>query len=581
MKKIYELVTFLIIGMGLTNAQSNLGLEEWTDNDPDDWSTLNIAMQLSLPQTTFQEDTDPVEGNYYARILSTEYAGCLACPIVNLPTDGDLPGLLSQSFEVVNQIPISFSFSVKYESGAGGDNGVVMARAFNWDPVEEERVFVAGAILTLEQDVLTWEQHTVDFDVLTVPDSIEILVSASIGGLGVPGAPPLESGSQIWVDDFSFVFDDVTCPNPHTFDLSEVTTEQAIIEWLAGDEEEEWEVIWGLEDFDPTDAAQIIGNELVEIEPEIEITNLESGTTYDVYVRAVCGVDDESFWEKITFTTLSTCPIIINEEVLDVTFESASISWSVGGDEEEWEVLWGLGDFDPTDEMQHLGLDTTDATSFDFVDLTPETTYDVYVRALCTETDQSDWVKISFSTPESCPSPNDVTVSDITIDGALVSWSAGGDETSWEVIWGENGFDPAVTAEQIGNEEATVTSITISELDDDTTYDVYVRAVCSIDDESDWEKVTFTTEIDDASVFTNEEQVIALYPNPAKDYFKVSLSSQDDFTLTMIDAQGRVVKTQSKVVNGTTITTYGLTEGFYFVKLSNGMTTFSGKVVLK
>src|SRR5699024_2279813 len=71
---------------------------------------------------------------------------------------------------------------------------------------------------------------------------------------------------------------------------------------------------------------------------------------------------------------------------------------------------------------------------------------------------------------------------------------ADADDAQWEVAYGEEDFD----VDNAEGETVTVNDnpeTTLEDLDVDTTYDVYVRAVCSEDDESEWiGPLTFTAE---------------------------------------------------------------------------------------
>lgn len=84
----------------------------------------------------------------------------------------------------------------------------------------------------------------------------------------------------------------------------------------------------------------------------------------------------------------------------------------------------------------------------------------------------------------SCTAPSDLAVSGITDETAFISWTEGSTETEWEVKYGASDFDPST--------DGTLASasinpeLTIDDLDASTTYDVYVRAVCDVDSESDW-----------------------------------------------------------------------------------------------
>ncbi len=73
--------------------------------------------------------------------------------------------------------------------------------------------------------------------------------------------------------------------------------------------------------------------------------------------------------------------------------------------------------------------------------------------------------------------PSDLVISSINNSQATVNWVANGAETSWTIEWGAPGFTPG-TGTQIGTANAVDTFFTISGLDGDTDYDVYVTTNC-------------------------------------------------------------------------------------------------------
>jgi hypothetical protein len=80
----------------------------------------------------------------------------------------------------------------------------------------------------------------------------------------------------------------------------------------------------------------------------------------------------------------------------------------------------------------------------------------------------------------SCPEPLALTVDATTANSIELSWEAGSDETQWNVIYGEPGFD-------VEGGEGTVLSadnnqgFLIEGLDAATNYEIYVQAVCLAD----------------------------------------------------------------------------------------------------
>jgi subtilisin family serine protease len=91
----------------------------------------------------------------------------------------------------------------------------------------------------------------------------------------------------------------------------------------------------------------------------------------------------------------------------------------------------------------------------------------------------------------SCPHPTNLEVNQVTASGATLYWTAGGEESSWEVKYGLKGFDPETGGWVI---VVSDTYHSLTGLESVTEYDAYVRAVCGPADESIWRgPLSFTT----------------------------------------------------------------------------------------
>ncbi|SFU78530.1 Fibronectin type III domain-containing protein [Pustulibacterium marinum] len=91
-----------------------------------------------------------------------------------------------------------------------------------------------------------------------------------------------------------------------------------------------------------------------------------------------------------------------------------------------------------------------------------------------------------------CIAPTNIMASNLTDTTAELSWTANNSETSWQYIVVPTGTEPNP------EDGIVVTSlpVSVSDLDPDTTYDVYVMADCGDDFYSIWTNpYTFTTEI--------------------------------------------------------------------------------------
>ncbi len=183
------------------------------------------------------------------------------------------------------------------------------------------------------------------------------------------------------------------------------------------------------------------------------------------------------------------CPRVNNLAVNNetITGTTAAISWTETGTASEWTVVvseTALSD----SELASAEAATVTEQSYNATGLTPETFYNVYVRANCSAEESSNWAHVTFSTTAACPVPTDILIS-ATGNSASVRWT-GYSATEWEVVCSATELDDPATGTV---QNATAASYTLTGLSPLTTYYVYVRAICDGVDYSTWTDATFTT----------------------------------------------------------------------------------------
>ncbi len=186
---------------------------------------------------------------------------------------------------------------------------------------------------------------------------------------------------------------------------------------------------------------------------------------------------------KITYT-LGACPSL-PPMVANVGPNSADLNWiNFQQSAYSWDLLYGETGTLDTLSGGSLLTGVTD-TFYTLTGLTANTSYTVYLKSYCsTETGSWSAPRI-FTTQEACPHPTNVTVGTVTHEDAVVSWTPGGSETGWELICVQHGESPAsATAEQVYSLPYTITN-----LSENTQYDVYVRADCGTGEYSNWSPV--------------------------------------------------------------------------------------------
>ena len=102
------------------------------------------------------------------------------------------------------------------------------------------------------------------------------------------------------------------------------------------------------------------------------------------------------------------------------------LTWTAGGTETAWQLCVNGDETNPilVQENPKYSLDN----------LIPDTEYSVQVRAYIDATTQSCWSDaVTFTTDEACGKPTDLTVSNITTNGAHLSWTGSSDNLSYMV----------------------------------------------------------------------------------------------------------------------------------------------------
>ena len=115
------------------------------------------------------------------------------------------------------------------------------------------------------------------------------------------------SANSVWSDTISFVTD--VCDTVSDVNVSQITNTSAVITWSADNLQTRWEVDYGTQGF-PVG----YGNTTQTTSKTYRMTGLNPGTTYDVYVRNICGSNYYSVWSpRLRFKTTGTSSITTAE----------------------------------------------------------------------------------------------------------------------------------------------------------------------------------------------------------------------------------------------------------------------------
>ncbi len=253
---------------------------------------------------------------------------------------------------------------------------------------------------------------------------------------------------------------------------------------------------------DPTDASTFT-----------EITEQALTTSYQRYIYAIPAnttdqyiafMIDAADSDRITNgvyiddIVIPTCSRPTGLHVAELTARSVRIEW----DAEEGAMFQPLMPggqptypFDPTNPPTNWNVQPTSYNYSIWNTLSPETTYGVWLRKYCSESDQSEPIYITFTTPEACPAPTGLQVveSSITSTGASFIWNAeeGATFEYFTISDPCEGFEPAVDQSWTSTPNNTVgwsNAFTPNEV-----VRFYLRKDCGNDGYSDYTYVEFRT----------------------------------------------------------------------------------------
>lgn len=247
---------------------------------------------------------------------------------------------------------------------------------------------------------------------------------------------------------------------------------------------------------------------------------------------------------------------------------NVTLTWTPADGESSWQIQYGVSGFD-------LGSGSlTNATSNTTLisNLVSTNSYDFYIRSVCSSEEFGSWWGPFTIVP---PNPNCLTPSGLTVvrnpgnTSATVNWTAGGTETSWQVLYVAAGFSPSVGITL----PATSKPFTVSNLTNES-YDFYVRAKCSDNEFSSW-----STKVNLAEVSTGGngyylrmkvDGVLVNFPYPET----IETASYNDSSFTIITTGG-INSFFLQVLSPDGVGTYELNFAEVICSYSQGFTIFS------
>ncbi len=387
-----------------------------------------------------------------------------------------------------------------------------------------------------------------------------------------------------------------TCKRPAEVDVVGTEDVTATVIWTERGTASQWLLEYGPEGFGFGSGAGTVV--LVTGNPNYTITGLTPATTYEVCVRSLCDVGDTSDYaiNYVTFAT-SACPSTDQCEYRFVCYDEYGDGWNDGyiSVQQGGTTVAIVEAFDHaaggTGSVDTVRVMLCDNMSTTFVWTSGNYDYEAGVVVLSPngiEVYRQDNMSmiasptlITFTTdcneapvpPTPCNIPTNLQVSGITANTAIVGWTPGGNETSWEVQY------KAQSSSSWQQATAQTPTHTLEGLTPETAYEVKVRAICSTTNMSDFVSTTFTT-IGTGIGNVALSNSINLMPNPADNYVELTINSNIVVDEAVIyNAFGQIVQNVQLTDNHARIDLTNMASGMYFVRVSDNNALVTKKFI--
>ena len=304
------------------------------------------------------------------------------------------------------------------------------------------------------------------------------------------------SGTNFPAPGFEMHVSCITCYPPADLAASNIGMSTATISW-SGDSDS-YTLEYGEAGFTPGE-----GTTVTVFSTSYDITDLEAGNDYTVYVTTTC-TDGISSPAIVNFST----PICDVADQCDYTFvliDSYGDGWNGGSlaVQQNGVTVATLGMSTGSYVTQTVTLCNNFSTSLvwtagsyayeaSFMVLAPDES-EVYTSPSMDS--YSTYTFTTNCTMPTCPKPADITVSNIGATTAEVSWTSAGTETAWNLEYKVN-TDATWTVIPVTTNPYTLNTLTAN-----TNYDVRVQADCGNGDVSDYRETSFLTACDVVTVY--------------------------------------------------------------------------------
>ena len=361
-----------------------------------------------------------------------------------------------------------------------------------------------------------------------------------------------------------------TCPAPVIVSTTHDHTNATIN--VSGSGGNSYELSYG------TDPAALTGT-MINPTGTFSLTGLQPNTQYFFEVVQHCDSGLVSNPAYGTFTT-DDMPCFTPDSltVVSTSFSMVELTWRSLGNATKWVVeLNGAG---------NQRFDTVTAHPYMARNLYSDQQYTASVRAICllgiVESEWSD--TITFRT-DACTPVTNVTIASVTENSAIVLWNPVDGAQGFRVSYGDSNFYD--NEARVVDVPAASNSYTITGLESDSPYEVYIQTKCGDDlfsAVSAEDRISFRTlpggtpeGIDDV-----DNNSLILFPNPASSSVTLTVDGfNGEAMVEVVDMNGRTVAKQSTLNRQLVLDVSSMAQGAYFVRVTGDSRTAVRKLIVR
>ncbi|MBN9294336.1 MAG: fibronectin type III domain-containing protein [Flavobacteriia bacterium] len=263
------------------------------------------------------------------------------------------------------------------------------------------------------------------------------------------------------------------------------------------------------------------------------------------------------------------CNEVTNLISSNVTKNTAKVSWN-GQAGDQFKVEYGPVGFTPGNGTSQTIL----ATEINLTNLSEGTAYDVYVTTVCQNGNSTTSPKVTFTTTV-CSEASNTLASQITKNAAVISWAVQvGNQ--FKVEYGMSGFAPGNGISQT----VTTNQINLTNLNENTDYDVYITTICGSETSNNAVKVSFKTLNTLAAMIAEGKSPFTVYPNPS-DGTIISLVTEEDlsdyhYAVYTVEGKQAIENSLNQIIDVSQ-----LESGAYLLVIRNRSNSFTHPILIQ